>query len=126
MHVRPSCPAPLLSSLPRPFPKSASVSILTLTNSPRLAMPTAAFVPAEVLMTVYEYLNCAEDLLCASLVNRAWRMASIGLNKIWRRHWQAVKLSATERRRVLAKNADEVDWYAECKTSLAEAVTDRS
>lgn len=67
-------------------------------------------------MVIFEHLFVTKDLLCAALVNRAWRKACVGLNKLWRRHWQFIKLSATECRRTLAKNPDEVDWYAESES----------
>lgn len=71
---------------------------------------------------IFENLFATRDLLCASLVNHGWRTACVDMNKLWRRHWQLVKLSATERRRILAKNPNEVDWYAESESAIRKEV----
>lgn len=76
-------------------------------------MSIAASPPAEVLLVIFEHLFFTKDLLCAALVNRAWRAACISLQTLWRRHWQFLKHNDTDRRRILAKDKDQVDWYAE-------------
>lgn len=74
---------------------------------------SAASPPAEVLLVIFEHLFLTKDLLRAALVNRAWRAACTSLKTLWRRHWQFLKLSDIERRRVLAKDQKQVDWHAE-------------
>lgn len=76
-------------------------------------MSIAASLPAEVLLVVFEHLFFTKDLLCVVLANRAWRAACISLQKLWRRHWQFIKISDVQRRRILAKDPSSVDWYAE-------------
>lgn len=76
-------------------------------------MLTATSLPAEVLLVIFECLSSPEDLLRAALVDRSWRNACVGLKTTWRNHWLSLKHSATHRRLVLAKNENEVDWFAE-------------
>lgn len=76
-------------------------------------MSLAASLPAEVLLVIFEHLFFTKDLLCAALVNRAWRAACLSLKSVWRRHWKFLKHNDAHRRRVLARNEDEVDWFAE-------------
>lgn len=54
-------------------------------------MSLAASLPAEVLLVIFEHLFFTKDLLCAALVNRAWRAACLSLKSVWRRHWKFLK-----------------------------------
>lgn len=76
-------------------------------------MSLAAFPPPEVLFVIFEHLFFTKDLLCTALVNRTWRTACLSFKSLWRRHWRFAKHDDVHRLRVLAKNEDEVDWFAE-------------
>lgn len=78
-------------------------------------MSAAASLPAEVFSVIFEHLFFTKDLLCAALVNRSWRATCVNMKKLWRRHWQFTKQDDTHRRRVLAKEPSEIDWFAESK-----------
>jgi len=90
------------------FSRNAFVTIINTLNTTMAVAP----LPPEVLTLVFEQLD-VKDLLCAALVNRAWRAAVTARQILLHRHWEKLDHDPVKRRHTLVK--EDVDWFAEGK-----------